>query len=871
MDEKSSLEVGVGHKARRVSTKPRRHSPLRRRLLLGALLTLSPRLSGEVRAQAGQPTLTGAVPFLFGCDWPTGGSDAVKALFYETGCNFVRLTGGGYGWALEGHRKALRELNTHGVRVLLQLGSHYPDARYFAFKDAYLVDQKGETGKEDRNSWAITYNGSAWPQYSYASETFRKELVKDFTAYLDGLKDERNIAALLLHNEPGYHWLEERLFDYNPQAIARFRVWLKQQHGTVEKLNERWATKYPTFDAVEPPHEMAPVQNMASWLDWRRFHADLIQDFLADEIAFARRVKPGVPVTTNLPGPLDNWYPIRLGDNYRFTSGMDIAGIDIYPAEWTNPVFPGYVMDQTRGAAQGRPIHVAECEVFDPTRFKGLSETQRAGMLRSQVWTFIGHGADGILLWSLSGQQGFRLTEGQFNERVAATREMAHYARMLRVETFVRSRPPVAVCLDQDSYLYYGGQQPKLEGGTHAYQNDKGMYGAVVAGGYEADVISIAQIRGGTGKQYKALFLSTPILSDQALATQLSDFVTNGGLLVVEAPFAERDRWGRELPEKPGFGLDKVLGIRGIHPDSAESGEIKSTDGTFQAAKRTQFDLAGATVIGTFADGKPAIALHKFGKGTAIYIAAEVSGPNAWRLTSGDPASFGLGKFAAACLTRHARLRPSATRTHNGAAPLFLDMSVRRNNRGNQLIVLTNPPDKGKPLAPATGVTLTPSTGFSARTRVYLLLPERRVGGRIIAGPEPLTLQGGSTGIPALRLPDIDSALPVLLANNFTPLLRIDAPGTAASGSEIEIRVTCYNPSPRPIRLTPSLVLPIGWQALGTTAAITLPEWGEQTVTLRARSGGGERSVVKALVVYMEKTQEVVVESVPVDIRLAGA
>lgn len=207
------------------------------RALLALSLVFLPLRAGHADPP---PAAGGEAPFLFGCEWPVDGPPNVKSLFWETGCNFARLTGGGYGWALDRHRRALQELNAHGVKVLLQLGSHYPSADYFSLKDSYLVDQKGETGKEDRNAWAITYSGSAWPQYSYASPTFRAELAKDFTAYLDGLKGHPNISALLLHNEPGYHWLNDRLFDYNPQAIARFRAWLRQQHGIIEDLNQRW-------------------------------------------------------------------------------------------------------------------------------------------------------------------------------------------------------------------------------------------------------------------------------------------------------------------------------------------------------------------------------------------------------------------------------------------------------------------------------------------------------------------------------------------------------------------------------------------------------------------------------------------------------
>lgn len=832
-----------------------------RLFLLAACLVLLPWQAGLADPP---PTPGGEAPFLFGCDWPVDGSPAVKSLFYETGCNFARLTGGGYGWALDRHRRALQELNGHGVKVLLQLGSHYPDAGYFALKDSYLVDQKGETGKEDHTAWAITYNGSAWPQYSYASPAFRARLETDFSAYLGGLKGQPNISALLLHNEPGYHWLNDRVFDYNPQAVARFRDWLRQKHGTLQALNDRWGTHWASFDAVEPPRDLPPVAGIAAWLDWRRFNADLIQDFLHGEIAFAHRTLPGVPTTTNLSGPLDNWYPVRLGDNYRYTDGMDIAGIDIYPSEWSSPIFPGYAMDMTRGAAQERKVFVPECEVFDPTRFPNLPEEQRAGMLRSEVWTFIGHGADGVLLWSLSGQEGFRLTEGKFNARVAAVREIAHLAPMLHLETFHKPAPRVAVCVDQDAFLFYGGREPKLDGGSHADMSARGLYASVVAGRYQADVISAAQVRQGLGKRYGALLLSLPVLMDAGLAAQLRAFVARGGLLLTEAPFAARDRWGRDLPEAPGFGLAAVFGLRAVHPETTEGGRITTSDGVFSSQSRTQFQLAGASVIGTFDDQKPAVTAHRFGRGTAIYIAAEVGRPNA--SAAGSNAASGLQTFVAAALARYARLPPAARLTYQGSP--YLDASFRRDARGSQLIVLANPTDRAKPLPSATEVTLTPAAkDLAPDVQAFGFLPTRIDGGRVTAGPQPLGIKRKDAGRPSLALPPITSALPVLLAHDFPPLLTINAPQTAAAGTEIEVRVTCYNPSPRPLRARLRLMLPPSWQPFAAPAPISIPARGASTIILRARSGGEERAVITVRLEWpLGSRDRREVDSVPVDV-----
>ena len=134
----------------------------------------TPFLSGALRRTAFPAAVAAALlaaalasageNLLIGVSWPNDPSPSVSALLYETGFNYARITGGGYGWAVESHARLANELEAHGVKVLLQLGSHYPSADYFKFKDSWFVDHKGGSGVEDRNAWAISYSGQAWPQ-----------------------------------------------------------------------------------------------------------------------------------------------------------------------------------------------------------------------------------------------------------------------------------------------------------------------------------------------------------------------------------------------------------------------------------------------------------------------------------------------------------------------------------------------------------------------------------------------------------------------------------------------------------------------------------------------------------------------------------
>lgn len=541
--------------------------------------------------------------FLIGADWPAmdgNSAAAAKEIFYQCGLNYARITGGGYNWAVKPHCQAAQELQAHGVKIILQLGSHYPSADYFKFTGDYLVDEANNTGKEDRTAWAITYNGQAWPQYSYAAGgDFRKLMEKDFRSYLENFKPFNNVRGVILHNEPGYFWLKERLFDYNPKAIAQFRSWLKGRHGSIDQLNARWMTRYGSFDEVQPPASKPPLEanQVAAWMDWRRFHVELIGQWMDWEALLAGQTWNSLPRTTNLSGPLENWMPYRCSDNDRFSKSMDLCGIDIYPSQWTRRSFAQYTMDMTHGVAAGRPIHVLECESFGAGVWSKYSEADRARLLRAELWSFIGHGANGILLWRLTGDSQYWLTRGEMNDRCKVMRDVAAAAKAIDLGTFQKPARRAALCVDTDPLFYLGAIEKKPLADTSAYCNDaQGLYCAMSDAGYETDVILARQVRQGAWKKYKVLVLANLELMDDELAKALRAFVQGGGVLVAAGPLATRDSWGKPLDKTPGYGLDSLVGDpnqTACHVIAAHTGQAYLEGWGGNAARKLMQDLLG--------------------------------------------------------------------------------------------------------------------------------------------------------------------------------------------------------------------------------------------------------------------------------------
>lgn len=69
-------------------------------------------------------------------------------------------------------------------------------------------------------------------------------------------------------------------FDWNPYTLDEFRVWLKQQYGSLNALNQEWRTSFTDWNSVVPAttEEARKTRNFAPWADHRTFM----------EITFAR-------------------------------------------------------------------------------------------------------------------------------------------------------------------------------------------------------------------------------------------------------------------------------------------------------------------------------------------------------------------------------------------------------------------------------------------------------------------------------------------------------------------------------------------------------------------------------------------------------
>jgi len=85
-------------------------------------------------------------------------------------------------------------------------------------------------------------------------------------------------------------------FDFSPVALARFRLWLRGEYGSLAGLNRGWGTHFPRWEAVRPRTAAeavrGPAGNFAAWADFRAWMDLSFAEAVAEARAALRSADP---------------------------------------------------------------------------------------------------------------------------------------------------------------------------------------------------------------------------------------------------------------------------------------------------------------------------------------------------------------------------------------------------------------------------------------------------------------------------------------------------------------------------------------------------------------------------------------------------
>ncbi|MEZ0066208.1 beta-galactosidase [Streptacidiphilus sp. MAP12-20] len=566
--------------------------------------------------------------------WPEEVWPEDVALMREAGVNLVSL--GIFSWARLEPRpgefdfgwldRIISLLHAGGIAVDLATPTASPPA-WFQRANPHVrpVTEDGRTlGYGARQ----TYCPSS-PEYAAAAARITRELVARYAGH-------PAVVLWHIHNEYGCHVAR----CYCERSAAAFREWLADRYKTVEVLNEAWGTsfwgqRYDSFAEIDAPRAAPTGVNPAQQLDFRRFSSDALLTLYCAERDIVRAADPDVPITTNfMAGLSDNL------DLWAWAREVDLVATDHYTAAERpdNQIGLALSADLTRSLAGGAPWLLMEHST-SAVNWQPRNIAKRPGELARNSLAHVARGADGVLFfqWRASRSGAEKYHSAMLPHAGTDTRlwrevvELGARLRELAPLRGSRVEAQVAIVWDWESRwaldLEY---RPSVE--LDFRERIDAYYERLWRAGVTVDFVH----PGADLSRYRLVVAPSMYVTRTAWAENLRAWVRSGGTLLTSYFTGIVDEHDAvHLGGYPG-ALRDVLGVRTeeflpLRKDETTRlvapPRMDGADAAPGTAGRWAEDLAldGASAVLQHADGpaagRPAVTRHRFGDGTAWYVA----------------------------------------------------------------------------------------------------------------------------------------------------------------------------------------------------------------------------------------------------------
>ena len=522
-----------------------------------------------------------------------------------------------------------------GIKVLLDVSMH--PAPVWVHKLCPGCDIYSKSGNYEASIHRYMEDLSD-PAYRFYALRFARVLVNRY-------KNHPALFAFGLCNEIG-----SGKPSYSSANLARFKDWLKGKYGTIENLNEAWATRrwcrrLTSFDDVVFPETENFRGSPESLLDMRRFFAEGNSSFIIELKETVEATAPGVPHSSNHYAELAAFGFDYLNNYKKF---VDYPGMGFYPGyQITDRYHFMMSIYNQRLAETTKPMWLLEFQSggeglhhgpYGAVRMNALlSLINRAQMILGWTWRSMLAGEEQYLS-GIIGHDGLpTVNYDEYKEIATDFHELEKYS----FPYLPKPDTAVSYSSDNDWVIQYGYKHYRQKYDQCRREVQKVFYSL----NRDFNTVNLRNIK----KSYKLLILPDYVLMSKEEADSVRAFVESGGSVIMTAYSATVDEHSQVFScLRPGRLAD-VFGIRvagyertgGEWTDFADDAVVADgPNGKYERLKvedgKTSFfcdvdyweqlELNGAKEIATFSSKKwPAVTENTYGKGKAYYIAAEAN------------------------------------------------------------------------------------------------------------------------------------------------------------------------------------------------------------------------------------------------------
>ena len=509
----------------------------------------------------------------------------------------------------------LSQMNHAGIKVILDIGgSPAPIWLHYKYPSVNIVDQHG----------AVLHPAERYMD-DISDPAYREHLIRFADELTRHYAHDPALAAIGYNNEIGNGFMS-----YSEADRQRFIAWLKAKYGTVDKLNQAWATQrwsrhLNSFDEVQLPYADGPSPP-ERYLDLRRFWSDTTISVLDDLEKVRERNVPRLPAVSNLWDSAS-----RRGFDY-------LSSYKKYVSYGAEGFYPANPLDVSFGALLEKGDLPTPLWFNEFTSGGGGSYGGPKGIIRMWAYLALMDYGQTFLAWTFNTHRGgeeqalFGLLDhdGTPSWKYAEYKQIAsEFARLQHLGFPRYHKPEVAIAYSFESNLASRPPGPSNTVRSYFSVGYTEQVQSAMQPFFEDNVdVALINIGHSTLDSYKLVVVPADYLMDTASAIAIRNYVRNGGTVIMTAFSANVDETSQWFDTPLPGRLSDVFGIRSSEFYRPSAPPEISLNGNNLKASISFYEVLEprtAKTIATFTntpEKSPAITLNEYGKGRAVYVAA---------------------------------------------------------------------------------------------------------------------------------------------------------------------------------------------------------------------------------------------------------
>ena len=423
----------------------------------------------------------------------------------------------------------------------------------------------------------------------------------------------------------------------------KWRDWLKDKYGTLDKLNDAWWTsfwahRYTDWSQVEAPGNMAETSTNGMYIDWRRFNTWQCKTFMMAERDAVKAVNPELKVTANL---MERFWDY---DYFDLCEEMDVVSWDSYPL-WHSGDDVARAAEFAMNHDMMRSFKDQPFLLMESTpsqvNWKPVNKLKRPGMHLLSSMQALAHGSQSVLYFQWRKGRGAAeqfhgaVVDHDGRDDTRVFRDVTQVGKALEalMPIYDREKQPAQACIIYDWSNWWAidyaqtGQAKNMK-----YFDSVNMhYRSLWQLGVNVD---FRDTRACTDlSRYKLVICPMLFMMNEAFTQKLRDYVAHGGTVLVTYFSGVVDEHGLAWLGGAPHNLLDVLGVRGTELDALfpedEQALVMADGRCFKVSELCEIpEMHGAATLGTYGEdfyaGMACLTKNAFGQGQAYYLAAKV-------------------------------------------------------------------------------------------------------------------------------------------------------------------------------------------------------------------------------------------------------